>query len=151
GGDMARATGAVPGIRAQQTGTPIDRPQVGFAVGVASQMWPQTAAVLVLFLALYVATAGGHLYTSDAGARYEITQSLVLHGTPECWSACEEGPDGRFYGAWGIGESLLLVPFFLLALAVHGLAPQLPLQMVATFSASFLNPVAMALTCAVIY
>ncbi len=81
-------------------------------------------------LVTYVSTAGGSLTTSDAVVTFEVTRNIVDHGTvavPEAvlgWEA-QRGRDGRFYSPFGIGQSLLHVPVYVVtkaAIAVTGLA-----------------------------
>jgi hypothetical protein len=73
-------------------------------------------------LAVYASTAGGSLTSIDAVMTYEVTKSLVSHGS----TAFDRpginnhpGVDGRFYSPFGIGQSLFNVPFYLAARAAE--------------------------------
>lgn len=86
---------------------------------------------LCIFIAtslIYLATAGGHFYTSDAGTMYEVTRSLLTKGTfeaPREYVPGCVGPDGKAYAPWGLGMSLAFIPFDLVGRALAGLAPSL--------------------------
>jgi len=77
------------------------------------------AALLVgaLALAVYLATAGGSLATTDALMAFDVTKNLVEHGSLAAshnvlgWEH-NRGVDGRFYSQFGIGQSIYNVPFY---------------------------------------
>lgn len=78
--------------------------------------------VAALALAVYLATAGGSLTSVDAVMTYEVTRSLITRGT----SAFDEpglnnhpGVDGRYYSPFGIGQSLVNVPFYVGAAGIE--------------------------------
>jgi hypothetical protein len=82
------------------------------------------AAAFAAALLVYASTTGGSLATSDAVATYEVTESIVLHGSVALRSDAvgmegARGLDGRMYAPFGIGQSLYNIPFFLAGLAVR--------------------------------
>jgi hypothetical protein len=79
-----------------------------------STMWA-TAALLATMLCAYGTTTGGSFATDLAS--YEVTQSLVEHGSVAMSynvlaTEAERGVDGRYYGPVGIGHPLFGVPFY---------------------------------------
>ena len=67
-------------------------------------------------LCIYIATAGGGLTSIDAVMTYEVTKSLVSHGTTAFDVAGlnqHPGVDGRYYSRFGIGQSIFNIPFYL--------------------------------------
>lgn len=69
-------------------------------------------------LFFYLATAGGSLGSTDAVLTYEITKSIVERGSVA--SAVDvkrlpqlHGVDGRIYAPFGIGQSIVNIPFYL--------------------------------------
>jgi hypothetical protein len=69
-------------------------------------------------LAVYLATTGGSLATSDALMMFDVTRNLVQHGSLSASSNLlgwehNRGVDGRFYSQFGIGQSIYNVPFYL--------------------------------------
>jgi hypothetical protein len=72
----------------------------------------------VTALAVYGATAGGSLTSTDAVVTYDLTRSLVQHGSVALSGnllgmRSQQGKDGRYYSPFGIGQSLYNVPFYL--------------------------------------
>jgi len=83
------------------------------------------ALLFVFFLALYLLTMGGHLYSPDEEIMFLTTQSLAERGSfaikpPREMQgfATKHGVDGREYAQYGIGQPLLAVPFYLLGRAL---------------------------------
>ncbi len=68
-------------------------------------------------LALYAATAGGSLTSTDAVVSFDLTRSIVedhsiaLSGNLLGLEA-NRGVDGRYYSQYGIGQSIYNVPFY---------------------------------------
>ncbi|MBI2834819.1 MAG: polysaccharide biosynthesis C-terminal domain-containing protein [Acidobacteria bacterium] len=88
----------------------------------------QRAALAVSGIALltYLATAGGSLASTDAVVSYELTESLVEHGSIAlagniAGMDAARGKDGRYYSPFGIGQSLYNVPFYLAGVSVERL------------------------------
>lgn len=81
----------------------------------------QTVAVFLAFLALYVVTAGGHLYSPDEEIMFRVTESLATRGRLDVEPirdaggsgfATRRGADGREYAQYGIANSLFAVPLY---------------------------------------
>ncbi len=71
--------------------------------------------VAVAVLCIYLTTAGGSLTSVDAVMTYEVTKSLVTHGTASFDRPGinnHPGVDGRYYSPFGIGQSLFNIPFY---------------------------------------
>jgi hypothetical protein len=76
--------------------------------------------LFALTLLVYLATAGGSLTTTDAVVTFDVTQSMVKHGSVAMSGnllgrEAERGRDGRYYSPFGIGQSLVNLPFYLAA------------------------------------
>jgi hypothetical protein len=78
-------------------------------------------------LAVYLATTGGSLATSDALMMFDVTKSLVQHGSLSAsgnvlgWEH-NRGIDGRFYSQFGIGQSIYNVPFYIAGARLEAVA-----------------------------
>ncbi len=70
--------------------------------------------VFVFFLALFIATTAGHVYTIDGSLNYMVTKSIGRYGTLEIpkFMMAVEGKDGRHYSKLGIGQSIAGLPLF---------------------------------------
>jgi len=95
--------------------------------------WARSAALLsrrekigiYLFLfSIYLATGAGHFFSTDHVAVYLTAQSLVERGdlAIKPMHDAVQGPDGRYYSSFGIGQSLALAPFYLVGRAVERVA-----------------------------
>jgi hypothetical protein len=122
----------------------------------------KTVALLIFLisLSLFVASAGGHLYSVDEVTNYILAESILhfhsLALSPHSRYAltynvdlfqlpCRRGStvNGTFYSCFGLAEPFLAVPFIALA-EIIGVTPWIFVE--ATF-----NPLITALTCAIIY
>lgn len=109
----------------------------------------KTAIPLFFFLlCILLVSARGYLSTYDYYNRFLVTRSIVEYGTisiPERVRTVQ-GPDGRHYSHYALGESLLFIPFYLvgkgLAFLWGGYDPEMPEQ----FACSMLFPFATAAT-----
>ena len=77
--------------------------------------------LFVFFISVYLFTASGfNFFQTDASrARYEVTKSIVERGDlsiPEGLGF--KGVDGRDYSWYGLGQSLLMVPFYIIGKAI---------------------------------
>jgi hypothetical protein len=88
--------------------------------------------VFFAFLGLYIATAGGHLYSPDEEIMFRMTESLARHGTLAVEPmldaqgnsfATRRGVDGKEYPQYGIGNSLFAVPLYWLGEALTKVIP----------------------------
>jgi hypothetical protein len=110
------------------------------------------AWLFVVLFAAYVLTASGRI-GGDGWRRYCVTRSLVERGTFEVPRDTEKaasrdavaGPEGRAYARYGLGQSLTMVPLYLLGRAASVAAPQFR-QYVTELACSGLNQVLAALT-----
>jgi hypothetical protein len=79
--------------------------------------------LFALALGVYLFTAGASLTTSDAVVTFDVTRSLVEHGSVALSGnllgmAAHQGRDGRYYAPFGLGQSIYNVPFYLAGKAV---------------------------------
>jgi hypothetical protein len=103
-------------------------------------------AIFGLSLLAYLLTSSGHLQTEDVRAELDVADSIVTRGdfTVPLSTASVRGIDGRLYTFHGVGESLLFLP----VAAVRKVFS--PDHMAIEFLASLINPLAAALTVAVL-
>lgn len=78
------------------------------------QRWPAPTLLLVSVLLVYLATAGGHLYSPDEEVMCRVTESLV-HGRlaiePLSGFGTQTGRGGLEYAQYGLGNSIASIPF----------------------------------------
>lgn len=88
--------------------------------------------VFLLTLLLSVLLTGGHLYSPDEEIMFRVTESLATRGRlavepivagDGSTFATRRGTDGLEYAQYGVGNSLLGVPFYWMGAAVSGLVP----------------------------
>lgn len=84
-------------------------------------MMRSTLLVFLSFLALYLATAGGHLYSPDEEIMFRVTESLAMRGALDIEPivdpagnsfASRRGQNGLEYAQYGIANSLFAVPLY---------------------------------------
>jgi hypothetical protein len=87
----------------------------------AMMIWRKVLVVFLVFLGLYIATSGGHLYSPDEEIMFRMTESLARHGTFSVEPmldaqgrsfATRRGVDGKEYPQYGLGNPLFAVPFY---------------------------------------
>ncbi len=127
--------------------------------------------LLVFFVSLYFLTASGRICHGDEETVYRVTRNLVergdiavqkeiivIHGLrPEGLipkqtytlqtNYASPGVSGRYYSKYGLGQSLISVPFYLLGRALSELTPSLGPQYLSKLSMTALNPLVTASTC----
>ncbi len=89
------------------------------------------ALLFVWFALFYLLTTSGHIFTPDGTLMYLVTEGLVERRDPALpdqegeWSFwhTEIGHDGRRYAIYGLGPSLVAVPFYLAGRGLAGVAP----------------------------
>ena len=90
-------------------------------------MMKDVIRVFFLFLALYLLTMGGHLYSPDEEILFRMTQSLAERGSlaiePLQGFATKKGVDSKEYAQYGIGQPLLTIPFYYLGKAMASVLP----------------------------
>jgi len=86
------------------------------------------------FLALYLLTMGGHLYSPDEEILFLTTQALVEHGSfaiepPKQMQgfATRRGLDDREYAQYGIGQPLIATPLYLMGRLLANWASDRPI------------------------
>jgi hypothetical protein len=85
--------------------------------------------IFVLFLALFVGTTAGHIYTIDSYLNYLVTKSIGGYGTleiPKFMMTVEGARDGRYYSKLGPGQSLVSLPLFWLGSLIESRSPGNP-------------------------
>jgi hypothetical protein len=80
-------------------------------------------------LALYIATAGGSLSSSDAVVSFNLTESLVERHSIALSASllgldANRGVDGRYYSQFGIGHSIYNIPFYIAGRSAARLLPR---------------------------
>ncbi|GEM_PF-180243 len=123
------------------------------------------AGLYLLFLSVYLLTAAGHFFSTDHVATYFTAQSLVEHGTLAIRPILDtvRGVDGRYYATFGIGQSLVSIPLYVLGSAVdHASSPEVRRLLggmdlgqwggtVPIFFVSLLNQIVMPLVCVLVF
>jgi len=76
-------------------------------------------ALFVCLASVYLLTAGGHVYSGDGHSIYQTTRALVERGElsidGEDYVYGATGPDGEFFSKFGIGQSLVAAPLYMVA------------------------------------
>ncbi len=79
----------------------------------------------LVFLAIYLVSGAGHFFSTDHVSVYWVTESLLESGElalPEQMHDSVQGPDGKYYSMYGIGQSLVAMPFYILGRTVEQIA-----------------------------
>ncbi len=82
--------------------------------------------LFVLFVLIYLSTAKGVFEYEDDVSMFYVTQDIVLHGnfsTPPKTPGATQGVDGHWYSKYGIGESILGVPFYFIGNILEKVLP----------------------------
>jgi hypothetical protein len=82
--------------------------------------------VYAVFLALFLLSAAGHLYTIDSYLNYSVTASIATRGTLEIpgLMMTVEGTGGRHFSKLGVGQSLAAVPLYWIGSGVERAYPE---------------------------
>lgn len=134
------------------------------------------ALIVVLLLALYLLLAALRIDSGDGATIYQVTRALLegqgfaipppppgavvvgpfsepipperLHGGGPygAW-----GVDGRYYAQYGVGQSLLAAPFYLLGQAIYRLTGWGTEEFITRAAVMLLNPLVVALTGGTLY
>jgi hypothetical protein len=103
--------------------------------------------IFLFFLGVYSLTSSGNVHgTVDGTVRYAVTKSIVDSGSvsiPEDLGRYMgvTGTNGNYYSWYGIGQSALMTPFYVIGKAVG--MPE--------FIVSLFNPLISAITCVVVF
>ena len=77
--------------------------------------------IFLFFICLYAFSWGGHFYTTDGLTFYWVLSNTLSGRGPVIPQKLEPfgtyGPDGRLYSKFGLGHSIVILPFFLLGKA----------------------------------
>ena len=105
-----------------------------------------TIAVFGLFAAIYIFTARGYLSTYDYYNRFLVTRSIVERGAIDIPPRVRtvEGPDGRHYAPYSLGESFAFVPFYVVGRAFAERFDFEPAELVEQAASSLVFPLASA-------
>ncbi len=78
----------------------------------------------LLFLSVYLISASGHFTSTDHVSLYLTTQSLVQEHTLAIKPINDAivGADGQFFGAFGPGQAIVSIPFYVLGLLIDRLS-----------------------------
>jgi hypothetical protein len=115
----------------------------------AQQRW-----LFALALVVYLLTSGGHTYSPDEEERYYVARGLVeqrtlavaIPTTDVAVVAGERLVDGRNYSKYGLGGSLVGLPFYLVGAAAARLLAADRFELLTRAALSLVNPLATAAT-----
>ena len=123
------------------------------------------AGIYALFLSLYLLTAGGHFFSTDHIAVYLTTEDLIDHHSlsiKHIYNAVP-GLHGQYYSAYGLGQSLVDIPLYLIGKGVDSIgSPAMHRYFggvylgdwggtVPIFFVSLLNQLVMPLNCVMVF
>ena len=137
----------------------------------------RTYGLIVLFLlSFYLLFASLHVGSGDGVVMYQVTRALVETRSfaippPSPWTVVVDhwgepippgklrhggqygawGVDGRYYAQYGVGQSLLAVPFYVLGRWVHQQTQWGTVDFAARVGVMLLNPLVLALVGCVVY
>jgi hypothetical protein len=116
---------------------------IGFATATPTIMF-------AFFLCLYLYTNHDHTLSYDGMAMFQTTRSLADHGSLAINSGGALGRDGLYYSKYGVGQSLVELPLYLIGRSIGGFA-HTQSDLVAEAITMLINPLIMALGCVVFY
>lgn len=105
------------------------------------------AFIFLFFLGIYILTSSGSIHgTIDGTVRYAVTKSIVDSNSvsiPEDLGRDNGiiGSNGKYYSWYGIGQSALMIPLYVISKALPN--PE--------FVVSLFNPLISAITCVVLF
>lgn len=96
-------------------------PQLNTPTGLPAREIALAALVSLLLFGVYMLTFDGTLHSTDTLSMLAVAENMIKHGTVdtvqlENWESAALGPDGRPYTFFPIGPSLLMIPFYFIAL-----------------------------------
>ncbi|GJL77218.1 MAG: hypothetical protein NPINA01_02070 [Nitrospinaceae bacterium] len=107
--------------------------------------------VFLFFLSVYLLTGQGSIQSADGRIMYLLTQSMVEnHSLSFTERVSQDDPEGEKFSKYGIGMSVLAVPFYLAGKALSWVLPVEP-SFATLFSVSMINAFVTALSCLLIY
>ncbi len=97
--------------------------------GAANSLVPSVTmrtrfGIYLLFLAVYLLTGSGHFFSTDHVAVYLTTQSMVEHHSLAIKPIARavQGRGGAYYGRYGLLQSVVSIPLYLIGAAVDHVA-----------------------------
>jgi len=111
--------------------------------------------IFAFFLSLYLLTARGRITVIDGLTRPQVTAQIVERGRlslPSDWPHAWPGKkQGNLYSYYGLGQSLVGLPLYLIGRAGARLLPQSDPRIITELAYSFLNCFMAAALCAVFF
>ncbi len=111
-------------------------------------------ALFAFLLSLYLLTGSGHLHSIDDAIQLSVAESIVEQRSLEA-KYIRDNPArpaaDKKYSKYGIGQSLLYVPFVIAGNLTARIYPRRTAHQFTVFYASFLNALLSALTCWVLF
>jgi len=107
--------------------------------------------VFLFFLSVYLLTGQGSIQSADGKIMYLLTQAMVENHRLSFSERVSQGDsEGEKYSKYGIGMSVLAVPFYLTGKALSSVLPVAP-SYATLFCVSMINALITALSCLLIY
>ncbi len=107
--------------------------------------------VFFFFLSIYLFTGQGSIQSADGKIMYLLTQSMVENHSLSFTERVSQGDlEGAKFSKYGIGMSVLAVPFYITGKALSAVLPVEP-SYATLFCVSMVNAFISALTCLLIY
>lgn len=113
--------------------------------------------LFIFFFVFYLIFNSGHLGAYDAAMEYEVTRNLLRYGSfdlrDEQFNELDaaRGIDGRLYSPHGPGQSIAMIPFFLLGEGVAVFLSDFPAMRIHHFFISLMNPLITAFICVFLF
>ncbi len=119
--------------------------------------------IFLFFLSIYLLTFSGHFYSSDGWTSAATAKSIIINKDfalmeedakpleSQNYPACMRGRQGKCYSKYGILQSLLYIPLFIIGNFFSKLFPHLPFQFITQFVMSTLNCFITALTSTIVF
>lgn len=126
--ELESAAGEASQVRLRQT-------------GCVARVWSLFPAVFWLVLLVFLLTASGRVGNQDVAATMSMTQAM-LRGEmelPARMAGAVEGKGGVWTSQYGVGHSLYLMPYVVVARGMAAIVPNLPVAMWEEFAVSFSN------------
>lgn len=108
--------------------------------------------IFVFFACLYLFTFRGRLLSYDGASMFATTRAMVTRGSLAIgnWGPATRGRDGLLYSKYGIGQSLVELPGFVIGKIAEVILPPNALPF-SEMLALAINPLLMALACVLFY
>ncbi len=107
--------------------------------------------VFLFFLSVYLFTGQGSIQSADGKIMYLLTQSMVEDQSMSFTERVSQGDaEGEKFSKYGIGMSLLAVPFYIAGKALSAVLP-VPSSYATLFCVSMINALITALSCLLLY